>query len=254
MFKVFRNITKIAPEHIKEEKRTEDMKILFSFRKDTKRLMEITDIQDELNIVKSVLTTQRDVLVKLLRLYPENDELTTVKSVLTDQNDFLFKLLRRYTDRDRNTSELHLHVEDEEIHGHLRQHVAVLEEPQGNGMPQHSQGKGKTRETTGNLAHDFNADIPRLGDNVKVDPQRKGGEEPNTSPNEELDQKPTANDDRVKTTSPLSPQVANHSILKCRSLLKENIDIVDTNIRIVTDLLKSAAKVQEEVPVHNELV
>src|SRR5690606_4827770 len=38
---------------------------------ETELLVEIMDIQDELTIVKTILTQQHDVLEKLLRLYPK---------------------------------------------------------------------------------------------------------------------------------------------------------------------------------------
>ena len=54
--------------------RAKKIEKLFDLTKETALLVEIKDIQDELNIVKSVLGQQKDVLVGMVQMLPAQDE------------------------------------------------------------------------------------------------------------------------------------------------------------------------------------
>jgi hypothetical protein len=74
-FKRFKNIAKSLDNvHLDTDTRAKRIEKLFRLSKETKLLVEIMDIQDELNMVKSVLMQQKDVLKKLLRLYPSQED------------------------------------------------------------------------------------------------------------------------------------------------------------------------------------
>ncbi|KAK0722435.1 hypothetical protein B0T26DRAFT_643157 [Lasiosphaeria miniovina] len=60
--------------NLEAKKRTAEIEILFGLDQETELLVEIMDIQDELTIVKTILAQQKDVLEKLLRLYPKKNK------------------------------------------------------------------------------------------------------------------------------------------------------------------------------------
>ncbi|KAL2266669.1 hypothetical protein VTJ83DRAFT_6021 [Remersonia thermophila] len=72
LFDNFRRTTKLLQrDTLDPQERKSQIDTLFSLDEETELLVEIMDIQDELTIVKNVLTQQRDVLTQLLRLYPK---------------------------------------------------------------------------------------------------------------------------------------------------------------------------------------
>ena len=76
LLKNFRKITRILNKvDIDPADRSKKIEELFRLTEETKLLTEIMDIQDELNIVRSILTQQKDVLDKLVRIIhrPEDD-------------------------------------------------------------------------------------------------------------------------------------------------------------------------------------
>ncbi len=75
LFKAFRHTTKdLNDSNLDPKERKKAIDALFSLGQETELLVEILDIQDELTIVKNVLTQQQDVLSKLLNLYPKKAE------------------------------------------------------------------------------------------------------------------------------------------------------------------------------------
>jgi hypothetical protein len=75
LFNKFRRTTKkLQLVTLDPAERKKEIEHLFSLDEETELLVEILDIQDELTIVKNVLSQQQDVLSKLLRLYPKKVE------------------------------------------------------------------------------------------------------------------------------------------------------------------------------------
>lgn len=99
LFRVFKRIAGILnPEKIDADQRTEKMNELFSLQEETALLVEIMDIQDELNIILSVLTQQKDALDMLLRLYPKRKN---------DEDDPLSKSTGKANNSGSNTATIH---------------------------------------------------------------------------------------------------------------------------------------------------
>ncbi|KAK0614626.1 hypothetical protein B0T14DRAFT_436163 [Immersiella caudata] len=72
LFDNFRRTTKrLHVGKLDPVERKKEIEFLFSLDDETELLVEIMDIQDELTIVKTILTQQQVVLERLLRLYPK---------------------------------------------------------------------------------------------------------------------------------------------------------------------------------------
>ncbi|KAL2268270.1 hypothetical protein VTJ83DRAFT_3116 [Remersonia thermophila] len=74
LFNDFQQATSVLQDNSKRnpQARKSQIDTLFSVNKETELLLEIVDIQDELTIVKNILTQQHDVLQQLRRLYPKS--------------------------------------------------------------------------------------------------------------------------------------------------------------------------------------
>ncbi|PVH71693.1 hypothetical protein DL98DRAFT_93576 [Cadophora sp. DSE1049] len=86
-FKSFKDITTtLNKKDLREEQKSEEIEKLFKLHVETRLLIEIKDIQDELNIVSSVLGQQKEILENLYKLCSPNEN-TGVDSNVTENSN-----------------------------------------------------------------------------------------------------------------------------------------------------------------------
>ncbi|KAK0711738.1 hypothetical protein B0H67DRAFT_492589, partial [Lasiosphaeris hirsuta] len=224
LFDNFRHTTKrLHIGKLDPVERKKEIEFLFSLDEETELMVEIMDIQDELTIVKTILGQQQDVLEKLLRLYPkkaEEDAEDENKTPLPGVGKSELMVLR-------NLVQL------------LREQTAPTEPPQAppsrfasrNGFQEGSPPPLGTPSITLNDEEKPGAPTEREGQFPKR-PRLKGKEMEGSL--------------KLAMTIPKRPGVpANaNNILQNRDLMYETIGIVENNIRLVTDMLSYAEKLE----------
>ena len=214
LFQKFRRTTtELHHGTLDPAQRKKKIEFLFSLRDETDLMVEIMDIQDELTIVKTVLSQQLDVLEKFLRLYPKKAEEDADDGTKTHGSGGMGK------------GELMV----------LQNLVQLLKD----------QVTPPTEGLTPLLAKPGIRDASQRGDVLlgnecltPSDEQPQGGQflkRPKPKGNEKENEQP-------KPTAPI-----NTNILQNRDLMYETIGIVENNLRIVTDMLAYADKVERSV-------
>ncbi len=196
--------------------RKKEIEVLFGLDDETELMVEIMDIQDELTIVKTILSQQQDVLKKLMRLYPKKAE----EAAEVEENEaappgglgkgelvMLQNLLQLLKDQSA------LPAEEQ---GQFSAKKAPRADFQGNDV------------STGNVGITPSDERQPTEGQLPKKPRLKGAE---------------------KEAEPLKPTTKpiERKILKSRDLMYETINIVENNLRIVTDMLAYAEKVESSV-------
>ncbi|KAK3358750.1 hypothetical protein B0T25DRAFT_447129 [Lasiosphaeria hispida] len=221
LFDNFRHTTKrLHIGKLDPVERKKEIEFLFSLDEETELLVEIMDIQDELTIVKTILGQQQDVLEKLLRLYPKKAE--------EDADDESKTPLA-------GLGESELMV--------LQSLVQLLRDQTAPAEPQ-----APSKPVFGDSFQGGSAAFPPPG----IPSIRLNDEQPRelTEPEGQLPNRPRLKG-KVMEGSPKSvmaiPKPATPvktNILQNRDLMYETIGIVENNIRIVTDMLAYAEKLE----------
>lgn len=191
--------------------RKKQIEFLFTLEKETELLVEIMDIQDELTIVKTILGQQYDVLKMLLRLYPKRAE--------EDDGD------ERGAPPGSSLGNNELMV--------LQSLVQLLKDRT---LP--------ASELKGSMSFAGPAFINNTGILHNGDTRSPTIDEP--LGNSEFARKIRPNG-KEKEEQPKTTPSAKRHILQNRDLMYETIGIVENNIRIVTDMLAYAQKVENSV-------
>lgn len=185
---------------------------LFGVKHETRCLVEIMDIQDELTMVKAVLTQQKDVLNHLAKWYPKT---------ANEENEGRSK-------KDGSATEpVTANVDQQAVQNPNANEGATQPQPEGD---------AEGREIKEGYGNEIEEEVRELSA-VKED-------EPAAIPG--IPAQPSTTETLVsESQSQLSTNET--SILKSRSLLGEAIDLVDGNIKSVDHMLQHARKVQKEV-------
>ncbi|KAK4149190.1 hypothetical protein C8A00DRAFT_38221 [Chaetomidium leptoderma] len=215
LFENFRHTTKrLHIGTLDPVQRKKEIEFLFSLDEETELLVEIMDIQDELTIVKTILGQQQDVLEKLLRLYPkkadedvDEESNTTLPGGLGKGELMVLQSLVQLL-RDQSAPA--------QEKGPLAAKPLLKDPFQRGDVP-----------PPGNTSVTLNDEqLPQEGQ-FPIKPKLKGKEK------------------EVEQPKPTTPVKTN--ILQNRDLMYETIGIVENNIRIVTDMLAYAEKVESSL-------
>lgn len=239
--KLFEGFDRIAgilhPEELDEEERNEKINALFGVKEDTALLVEIMDIQDELNIIMTVLTQQKEVLDQLAKLYPKSSRDDDESRSLNNDEELLKKLRTLFSNR---VEARHIQVNSRSTQTeNAPTDGQRYDEPDPSEDGSHQQPKGRDNES------EFSQeDGPRLEDTVS---DQGGAERQEPAQEVAMRQCKATVTDKPSTDGHTLANSHEQSILRNRDLLQESIDIVDGNIKSVNHMLKHASKVQEEV-------
>jgi hypothetical protein len=236
-FKIIAGV--LHPEKIVEDQRKYMIDALFGVKHETRCLVEIMDIQDELTMVKSVLTQQKDVLDHLARLYSKTSSDDDEPRLKKDEWTFLKRLLPLL---DRHAGVAHVQPQLQPMEaGRANVDKRRVEHPNANEEIAQLQPReggiegGKDKE----------------GDGIEIEEGRreqrgaKEDEQDQKTPPKELNQPKEAHKLEAESQSVVSNTET--CVLKSRSLLQETIDLVGNNIKSVDHMLQHAREVQEEV-------
>ncbi|KAK4443566.1 hypothetical protein QBC34DRAFT_416950 [Podospora aff. communis PSN243] len=217
LFDNFRRTTKrLHVGKLDPVERKKEIEFLFSLDDETELLVEIMDIQDELTIVKTILTQQQVVLERLLRLYPKK----------ADDDD---------ADGANSTSPS----------GLGKNELMVLQ-----GLVQLLKDQGSSSAAKAVLPkpalHDESSAILVGGDQAQqgkaagtLDPQ-------NVKPRGKGREREGEGGPSTVTSKPPAP-APRANLLQNRDLMYETIGIVENNIRLVQDMLAYAEKVESSL-------
>jgi len=212
---------------------------LFGVKDETRYLVEIMDVQDELIMVKSVLTAQKDVLDHLAKLYPKAQSDDDEQQPKNDQWAALKRLLPLLSGH---------------VNGVQAQSQTQLTEPGMANFDAPAVENLNAKEGGAQLqAKIGGADGAEIKDGDLIDIEEEAREHGGARGNGEA----KGNIPGGLNQSSLTETLVNESqsqlsatetpVLKTRSLLEEAIDLVDANIKSVDHMLQHASKVQEEV-------
>jgi hypothetical protein len=222
LFNQFRHATKrLHARKLDSAQRKEEMEFLFNLEEETALLIEIVDIQDELTIVKTILKQQLDVLEELSRLYPnkvdeEADEASTAQtpSLAKDELLMLQNLVQLVRDQTRN-------------------HVVTVDAAAKDNYPKDSVTSVPPGDSSNAMSNDGRPHYPR-------EPEAQGQKKPGKRAKEKKAEPRPA-------TTVMAP--VKSSILQNRDIMYETMGLIENNIRIVTDMLAYAKKVESSVRV-----
>ncbi len=216
LFNKFRRTTKkLHADTLEPTERKKKIEFLFRLDKETELMVEVMDIQDELTIVKTILSQQQDVLKKLMRLYPKKaeeaaevgeNETTLPGGLGKGELVMLQNLLQLLKDQSPLPAQ-----EEGRLPATQAPRTAFQAVSTGT-------ASDERQPTEGQLPKGQPSKKPRL----------KGTEKEAEQP------KPTA-------------KPAEKKMLKNRDLMYETINIVENNLRVVTDMLAYAGKVESSV-------
>ncbi|KAK3897541.1 hypothetical protein C8A05DRAFT_19717 [Staphylotrichum tortipilum] len=213
LFNAFRQTTeKLHVGTLGPEERKREIEVLFSLEKETELLVEIMDIQDELTIVKTILGQQHDVLEKLLRLYPkrvEEDADEASKSNLSGGG--------------MANSELVL----------LQNLVQLLRDQAVPPTPGGRQAPVLKTPVVANALQTIGGSTAQETIPAAKEGQRRGGQ--------------ALKGGQKQAEEPKPPVPVKANVLQDRDLMYETLGIVENNLRIVTDMLDYAAKVESSI-------
>jgi hypothetical protein len=219
LFYLFRHATKrLHARKLGSAQRKEEMEFLFNLEEETGLLIEIVDIQDELTIVKTVLKQQLDVVEELSRLYPnkvdeEADEASTARTHSLEKDELLIlqNLVQLLRDQTRNDA-------------------ATVEAVAKDNFP----NDGDASVPPGDSSNVMNDDgLPYYPRGSEAQGQKKPG---GGAKKKKAEPWPT--------TVSMAPV---KSILQNRDVMYETMALIENNIRIVTDMLAYAKKVESSV-------
>lgn len=217
LFDGFRRTTKkLHVGTLSPEDRKEAIEDLFRLHEETELLVEIMDIQDELTIVKTILGQQHDVLQNLMRLYPKKAEEDVEEA---SQGNLSGGGLAK--------SELMMLQNLVQL---LRNQPAVPPTPGGERVPVPATTVFGTAagafQTGGSSTVQETISTPKDG-------QAREGEAPKGGQKQ---------GEESKRAPPVKA-----NMLQDRDQMYETLGIVENNLRIVTDMLAYAAKVESSV-------
>lgn len=213
LFKNFRRTTKkLHIGTLDPAERKKEIEFLFSLDDETELLVEIMDIQDELTIVKTILSQQLDVLEKFLRLYPKKAEEDVDEETRTPVSTSLGK-------SELTVLQNLVQLLKDQVAPPIEERTPLLAKPGPRVSFPRDVSPGNEYITPGDEQLQ-NAQFPKT-------PRPKGKEKENEPP---------------KPTAPIKM-----NILQNRDLMYETIGIVENNLRIVADMLAYAEKVERSV-------
>ena len=211
---------------------------LFGVKHETKYLVEIMDIQDELTVIKSVLTAQKDVLDRLAKLYPKTQSEDDERQPKNDLYEALKGVLLLLNGQGNG-------VQAQYQPQLTKPGVVNVDAP----AVQNQDPKGAAQ-----LRPKFrDADGTEIKDGDLIDAEEEAREHSGARGNSEAKGNipgglnPSSLTETLVNDSQSQLSATEIPVLKTRSLLDETIDLVDANIKSVDHMLQHASKVQEEV-------
>ncbi len=217
LFNDFRRTTKkLHVGTLDPEARKKEIEFLFSLDDETEYMVEIMDIQDELTIVKTILSQQQDVLKNLMRLYPKKaEEAAEEEGNGTVPPGGLGK------------GELAM----------LQNLLQLLKDPSA--QPAEEQGRLPAKRVSRTAFQ--GGDAPTGNASITPNDERQPTEG-------QLPKKPRSKGTEKEAEQPKpTKKPIQKNILTNRYLMYETINIVENNLRIVTDMLAYAEKVESSV-------
>ncbi|KAG7294401.1 hypothetical protein NEMBOFW57_004472 [Staphylotrichum longicolle] len=215
LFKNFRRTTKkLHIGTLDPAERKKEIEFLFSLDDETELLVEIMDIQDELTIVKTILSQQLDVLEKFLRLYPKKAEEDVDEETRTPVSTSLGK-------SELTVLQNLVQLLKDQVSPPIEERTPLLSKPGPRASASFRREVSPGNEyITPSDEQLQNAQFPKT-------PRPKGKEKETEPP---------------KPTAPIKM-----NILQNRDLMYETIGIVENNLRIVADMLAYAEKVERSL-------
>ncbi len=213
LFDHFRRTTsRLHIGRLSPEERKKEIEVLFSLDQETELLVEIMDIQDELTIVKTILGQQHDVLEKLMILYPKRvDEDVDQGGQGNPSGGGLAK------------NDLML----------LQNLVQLLRDQAVPPTPGGAQAPGLAAPVLANASQSVGRSVVQETSLAPKEGQSREGQAPKGGQKQGEEGK--------------QPPLVKANMLQDRDQMYETLGIVENNLRIVTDMLAYAAKVESSV-------
>lgn len=194
---------------------------LFQLHAETRLLTEIMDIQDELNIVRAVLTQQRDVLDKLLKIVQRPEE-------ERERSDLSERSAKSAENRKGQSRIGDFDGGGRGGYGSGSRRVQSHDDGDLDSGGRSGYGSGRGR--------DHNDDLDSGG---------RSGFGSSRGPDWDFDRR--KNTKRDHSAPPVLSRTV--TVLKNKGLVTANIDIIEDNMAIVGEMLTYARNVQQEVSI-----
>ncbi|KAK4655420.1 hypothetical protein QC762_302370 [Podospora pseudocomata] len=256
LFDEFRRITtRLEKGNLSPKKKKKEIESLLRLDEETKLLIEIMDIQDELTIIKTILSQQETVLQSLLLLYPkkgrddESDGEDDADKPLRNREieGLVRDLLRAFGQGPvvNDTSKVGSDVPPRHVHF---QEVLCHQQATGT-LPTDSSIQGGECSNGGELARSSSqGELKGKGKEGQSEQQAAGPSPqlikgPEAKRRDQEEWGPTASSDRVNKPETKKQK----ALLTHPDLMYGTLGIVQGHIRVVTNMLEVAEKVQSLV-------